>query len=144
LSDIDGKLIKFGNFGGSSAELPELPEVDDSGDIEMEEELEDEPPEDFNGLTIVLSGTFSKTHDELTALIKKYGGNCVKQVNKTVTHVIASDPSDTNSKLLAARDEGKKIVGEEFLSKVLAKEAKGGKKKKEGHLSISSSKSSKD
>jgi len=127
LADIDGADIKIDFL--SASELPELPAADSSGDVEMEEE-EEEAPEDFNGLTIVLSGSFKKTHEELTALIKKYGGNVSSSVNNTVTHVIASDPEDRNTKLLKAREEGKKIVGEEFLSKILAKDEKEDKKEK--------------
>jgi len=118
--------------------IPELPSVADSdGDVEMEEEKEEEKeeaPDNLEGMTIALSGVFKdQTHESLISLIKNHGGNYASSITKAVTHVIASDPTEKNAKLLKAKEEGKKIVGEEFLSNILSKDKqkrKGPKKSK--------------
>jgi len=117
-------------------ELPVLPKVESNDDVEMKdkdpEEGEDEDaPESLEGMTFAFSGTFSKKREDLIKIINKNGGACATSITKAVTHVLVADLEGSSQKITKAKEDGKKIVGESFLSKVQSKQTKKEEKSKD-------------
>jgi len=110
--------------------LPELPAIDPTFTVEMKDEIEGEAPDSFEGMTIAISGTFpAMTHEDIIKLIKKNGGTYSSSLSQSVTHLLVADPDETSYKITKAKNDGKKIVGEEFLSNVRSKKTATPKKK---------------
>jgi len=102
----------------SNIKLPELPPINPDADADMdveEEKSEEEGPTSLKGMTIAISGTFSKKRNTLISLIKKNGGTYASTITKAVTHVLVADLDDKTAKITQAKADGKKIVGESFL-----------------------------
>jgi len=84
--------------------------------------LVDNPPldkkkPDFKGHVVSISGAFkSYTRKELTKLIQKHGGRVVDGITSEVTHLLTDDMNSTTSKMKQAKENGVKIVGEEFFN----------------------------
>jgi len=84
-----------------------------------------------------VSGHFSMKQDELAAILKEHGAAYSTTITKAVTHVLVADLGEQSAKIIKAKAEGKKIVGEDFLKNILKKghkeKEKGHKEKKKGH-----------
>jgi hypothetical protein len=74
----------------------------------------------LSGYTFALSGTLSRNRKEIEAEIETYGGKVAKSITKAVNVVIADNPDGDSVKLRKARDDGKEIVGEEWLEQKIA------------------------
>jgi DNA ligase (NAD+) len=86
---------------------------------EEENEENDESPDDFKGMNICISGSFSVTRTKLEGIIKKNGGKVSSSVTKATTHVLTDDVDSDTTKVKKGREMGLKIVSESFISKFL-------------------------
>jgi DNA ligase (NAD+) len=75
--------------------------------------------DDLTGLVFAISGTLSRPRAEIIQAIEAGGGKFVSSVTKAVTHLLVADPGDTSEKIKKARQDGKKIVTEDFLEDYL-------------------------
>ena len=66
-------------------------------------------------MTFAITGTLSLKRDDVVKIIKKGGGSFASTVTKKVTHLITGDPDSTSSKIKKAKEDGVKVVGEDFL-----------------------------
>jgi len=111
--------------------LPEVKQNSDDSDIALTDDTDKEDaPKSLKGMTFAITGSFSTKQENLVKIINEHGGTYASSITKAVTHVLASDPDTVSEKLIKAKSEGKKIVGESFLKNVMKKE-KEVKKKKE-------------
>ena len=86
---------------------------------EEDEEEDEEAPDDFKGMHICISGSFSVTRNKLEAIIKKNGGKTTSSVTKQTTHVLTDDVDSDTAKVKKGREMGLKIVSEKFISKFI-------------------------
>ena len=80
----------------------------------------------LQGKTVVITGTFSQSRTELSALIEGLGGNINNSVSKRTDILLIADPSSSSSKAKKARELGVELWSEEVL---LAKQKQYQKKK---------------
>lgn len=81
--------------------------------LKVDESLNQKLSEKLNGLSLVISGTFSRiSRDELKELIQKHGGKNVSSVSSSTSMLIAGDKIGP-AKLEKAQKLGVKIVSEE-------------------------------
>eukprot|EP01126_Amoeba_proteus_P055454 TRINITY_DN6887_c0_g3_i3.p1 TRINITY_DN6887_c0_g3~~TRINITY_DN6887_c0_g3_i3.p1 ORF type:complete len:1928 (-),score=499.26 TRINITY_DN6887_c0_g3_i3:166-5883(-) len=86
---------------------------------EEEDEDEDEKPTTLEGMTFAFSGTLPMTRADVMKLIRDNGGKCATSVTNSVTHILVADPNSCTGKIQQAKDKGVKIVGMEFLAKLM-------------------------
>jgi len=69
-------------------------------------------------MVIATSGRLSLDKDEIIDLIESNGGTFAKSISKVVTHVVCQNSFALTPRLVKAKEEGKKIVGEDFLTRL--------------------------
>eukprot|EP01092_Planopodium_desertum_P001274 TRINITY_DN1186_c0_g2_i3.p1 TRINITY_DN1186_c0_g2~~TRINITY_DN1186_c0_g2_i3.p1 ORF type:complete len:203 (+),score=54.81 TRINITY_DN1186_c0_g2_i3:71-610(+) len=109
----------------SSEEVEEKEEKEEKEDKEEKSEEEksddeempdaEEAPKSFKGMTIAITGKLSLTRAKIEKIITKNGGKFAKSLTKGVTHLIVADPDNLTAKLKKAKEDGVKIVGDNFL-----------------------------
>jgi len=70
-------------------------------------------------MVIAVSGKLSIKRDEIQEVIENNGGKFAKSITKAVTHVVCADKDAQTQKLTKAKQDGKEIVGEDFLTKLM-------------------------
>jgi DNA ligase (NAD+) len=106
-----------------------------SGVTLAREELVTAPTGRLEGLTFVITGTLSRSREDVAALIEENGGKVVGGVSgKTDYLVVGESPGGT--KYRKARQLGVPLIDEEHLLAMLAQTAGGGGAA-EGHLLLS-------
>ncbi len=75
----------------------------------------------LKGTTIVVSGNFSISREEIKALIAAHGGKCVSSVSGKTTYLLAGEKSGPE-KLRRAEKLGTKVITEEDLLKMIEEE----------------------
>jgi NAD-dependent DNA ligase len=91
-------------------------------DEEEDEELETEepvPPKRLSSLrshVFALSGTLSRSREEIIGIIRKHKGEYRSTVTRDVTHILCADPDADSAKLNKAREIGIAIVSESYLA----------------------------
>lgn len=71
----------------------------------------------FADKVFALSGTLTKTRDEITGLLEDNGGTCASSVTKKVTHLVSTseDFAASSSKVETAKKNGIFIVSEDYI-----------------------------
>ncbi len=88
--------------------------------LKVDESLNQKISEKLNGLSLVISGSFSRiSRDELKELIQKHGGKCVSSVSSSTSMLIAGEKIGP-AKLEKAHKLGVKIVSEEEFFKLIS------------------------
>jgi NAD-dependent DNA ligase len=90
----------------------ESDEVNQSSDNESQEE-------GISGVTFCLTGHMSTKREVIVKAIHKAGGKVVATVTKEVQVLVAEDPDAQSAKLDKARNDGVKVVGENYLKKFI-------------------------
>src|SRR4051794_14054913 len=70
----------------------------------------------FSGLTFCVSGTFTRSQNDLKSFLTTNGGNVASSFTKSVTHVVSSR-GFSSGKVEAAKEKGFPIVTEEWVEK---------------------------
>jgi len=89
---------------------------------EEEEESEEEEEDDnggIKGVTFCLTGHMSAQRAVIVKAIVSAGGKVAGTVTKDVSVLIAEDPDAKSQKLDKAREDGVKVVGEDYLKKYI-------------------------
>lgn len=88
--------------------------------LKIDESLNQKVSDKLNGLSIVISGTFSRiSRDELKELIQKHGGKNVSSVSASTSMLVAGDKIGP-AKLEKAQKLGVKIVTEEEFFRLIS------------------------
>ena len=87
--------------------------------MEIDDTAQEGATDRLNGLSIVISGVFSRhSRDEYKALIEKHGGKNVGSISKSTSFILAGDNMGP-AKLEKANKLGIKIINEdEFLQMI--------------------------
>lgn len=101
----------------NDAEEEEEEEEQESAEQSSVEEEEEEIVS-LKGLTVCLTGKFTLSRKELVTAIMKQGGKVVNTAS-TAQVLVASDPNANSIKLVDARKNGTKVVGEDFIRKFI-------------------------
>jgi DNA ligase (NAD+) len=89
--------------------------------LEVDESLNQKISEKLNGLSLVISGSFSRiSRDELKELIQKHGGKSVSSVSSSTSMLVAGDKIGP-AKLEKAQKLGVRIVSEEEFFELISK-----------------------
>jgi DNA ligase (NAD+) len=87
-----------------------------------EEEIDDTGEQPLTGMTIVVTGTLSRSRREVKARLEGLGAKVVGSVSKKTTHLLAG--TDAGSKVAKARSLGIDVMDEEALERLI--EERGG------------------
>ena len=81
-------------------------------DVNMEQTIDENSDNRFEGKTFVLTGSLEKyTREEATQIIEKFGGKVSNSVSKKTSYVLAGE--EAGSKLTKAQELGVQIISEE-------------------------------
>jgi DNA ligase-1 len=76
------------------------------------------------GKTFAISGKLSQKRDDVISVIKDNGGTFSASVNKKVTHLIVGDTNAITEKIKRAKQQGKIVVNEAWLTNEIAEDEK--------------------
>ena len=91
-------------------------EVNESGASDEQEESEDGG---INDVVFCLTGHMSVKRDVIVKAILAAGGKVCSTVTKEVQVLVSEDPDSNSGKLVKARKDGVKVVGEDYLKKFI-------------------------
>lgn len=78
--------------------------------------MEEEDKNPLAGALVAISGRLSKSKEEYAKEIAAHGGTFSNTVTKKVTILVAGDPDAASDKLVKARQNGTRIVSEQWLT----------------------------